>query len=199
MKPSKPQKDNPGMNAVLLVVLFLIIVPVVLFVAVRFVHPGTGATSAEPAASGSGETVKNAPEEHRVRHTGSRSARQEAEAVRTSDVPPDPESVADPEPVADPKPFDSAIGAINPHGRGKQAMPYRPDEVPGDSGVVVQYAGSPDDMAGAPLPPPQEDLWGGRTPTPIPPANMRGIGGVRRVDPDDPFFRQDIPNPFGNR
>ena len=31
---------------------------------------------------------------------------------------------------------------------------------------------------------------------PITPENMRGIGGARRIDPDDPFFRQDIPNPF---
>jgi hypothetical protein len=90
------------------------------------------------------------------------------------------------------------VGAVVPNApRSKKATPYPPGEVPGDSGVIVQYAGSPDDMVSRPQPPPPQDgLWGGRTPTPIPPANMRGIGGVRRIDPNDPFFQQDIPNPF---
>ena len=102
------------------------------------------------------------------------------------------------------------VGAVIPNApRSKQATPYPPGTVPGDSGIVVQYAGSPDDMVSGPqplspddmdrghlLPPPDDDPWGGAVLPPIPPENMRGIGGVRRIDPNDPFFQQDIPNPF---
>ena len=88
------------------------------------------------------------------------------------------------------------VGAISPYAtRSKQATPYPPGTVPGDSGIVPQLAVPPEPVDEVP---PQDDLWGGRTLPPIPPENMRGIGGVRRIDPDDPFFQQPIPNPFNN-
>ena len=87
------------------------------------------------------------------------------------------------------------VGAISPYAtRSKQAVPYEPGTVPGDSGVLVQYAGSPDDMGNGPQP---ADPWEGKMGVPIRPD--AGIGGVRRVDSNDLFFQQDIPNPFVNQ
>ena len=93
------------------------------------------------------------------------------------------------------------IGAIStdPTRKTKQMTPYAPGTVPGDSGIVPQLAEPPDDMdRGHVSPPPDDDPWGGAVLPPMTPEQMRGIGGVRRIDPTDPFFQQDIPNPFAN-
>ncbi len=180
------------MKIVFIVILLLIILPLILFILVQFAPPKVNATSAGSDGAVDPGTERTAARERYARHTAEHAARQESREAAVSisyDADPEPER------------FDGAIGAINPNAtRTKRATPYPPGEVPGDSGVIVNYAGSPDDMMDAPPPPsPQEDIWGGRTPAPIPPANMRGIGGVRRIDPNDPFFQQDIPNPFVDR
>ena len=169
--------SKPWMKVIFIIVLLLIILPLVLFVLIQFAppirdQPGTADKSDSKSAT-----------------TGERRAKRETRAVRQETTVMETE----PEPVWE-------IGAIStdPTRKTKQMTPYAPGTVPGDSGVMVQYAGSPDDMVSGPVPPPEEDLWGGRTMPPIPPEDMRGIGGVRRIDPDDPFFRQDIPNPFAN-
>ena len=76
--------------------------------------------------------------------------------------------------------------------------PYAPGTVPGDSGIVPQLAEPPDDMESGSQPLPPDDPWGGAVMPPMTPEQMRGIGGARRIDPNDPFFQQDIPNPFAN-
>lgn len=191
MSPSSMQKNKSTTKTVILIVLLLTFLPLALFFLVQFAPPREAGPSAEPVPSGKTTASKrSASTEHRA-------VRQDVKTTHTATVPhgmaPDPDMTA----------FDSSndisivgAGAVVPNApRGKRATPYPPGEVPGDSGVMVNYAGSPDDMVSGPQPT-QDDLWGGRTATPIPPANMRGIGGVRRIDPNDPFFQQDIPNPF---
>lgn len=67
------------------------------------------------------------------------------------------------------------IGAIStdPMRMTKQATPYEPGTVPGDSGVMVQYVGSPDDMVSGPQPLPPDDPWDGAVLPPITPEKMR--------------------------
>ena len=176
-------ESKSGMKAVFIIVLLLIVLPLVLLVLVQFAPRKEVPSSEGAVAAGAAEAKTTAAQERRARREN-RAARQETTVIET-----------EPEPV----PVFEEVGAISPYAtRGKKATPYPPDQVPGDSGIVVQYAGSPDDMASGPVPPPQDDLWGGAVLPPIPPENMRGIGGVRRIDPDDPFFQQDIPNPFAN-
>ena len=192
MSPSSMQENKSTVKIVILIVLLLTLLPLALFILIQFAPPREAGTSAEPAPSDETTVSKrSAATEHRA-------ARQEVKTTHTANVP--HEVTPDPDMTENDSPNDVSVvgaGAVVPNApRGKRATPYPPGEVPGDSGVIVQYAGSPDDMVSGPQPPPQDDLWGGRTPTPISPANMRGIGGVRRVDPNDPFFQQDIPNPF---
>lgn len=189
--------NKSTLKIIFLIVLLLTILPLALFILVQFMPPRETSTSGGPSASESSDKTAT-----RERHAGRVEARtvrheyrEEDTAIVEYDMTPNP-GLTEGE-LADRR--NGIVGAINPNGRGKQATPYRPDEVPGDSGVMVQYAGSPDDMIGAPPPPQENDLWGGRPAMPIPPENMRGIGGVRRIDPNDPFFQQDIPNPFANR
>ena len=193
MNQSSMQENKSTLKIIILIVLLLTILPLALFILVQFAPPrevGAG-TSAEPVPSDAATASKrSAATEHRA-------ARQEVKTTHTSTVP---HGVAsDPDMVELDSSNDISVvgaGAVVPNApRSKQATPYKPGTVPGDSGVIVQYAGSPDDMVSGPQPT-QDGLWGGRTATPIPPANMRGIGGVRRIDPNDPFFQQDIPNPF---
>ena len=199
-------QPNTGMKIVFVVVLLLIILPLALFALLRIAPPiqdapasaasGKTAESAESARTGSGRV---ATRERRDRNEARTAVREETTVV-------EPEEAPEPGPNWE-------IGAISPNATHfKKASPYPPGEVPGDSGLVVQYAGSPDDMVSGPLPPvpsddmmngpqppvPADDPWGGRTLPPISPENMRGIGGVRRVDPNDPFFRQPIVNPFAD-
>ena len=184
MSPSHMQENKSMVKLIFLIVLLLTILPLVLFILVQFAPPRESGTAAEPVPSGEAAASKRSPAaEHRA-------ARQEVKTTHTANVPhgmaPDPDDIS----VV-------GVGAVVPNApRSKQATPYEPGTVPGDSGIIVNYAGSPDDMASGPQPLPPDDPWGGAVLPPITPENMRGIGGTRRIDPDDPFFRQDIPNPF---
>jgi len=171
--------SKPWMKVLFIIVLFLILLPLVLFALMQFVHPVP--VQNEPVPAESSDSGSDATRERRANRE-KRTVRKETTVIES-----------EPTPVWE-------IGAIStdPTRKTKQAIPYEPGTVPGDSGVMVQYAGSPDDMMSGPVPPPPDDLWGGEVLPPIPPENMRGIGGVRRIDPNDPFFRQDIPNPFAN-
>jgi len=177
-------ESKSGMKIVFIIVLLLIVLPLLLLVLVQFAPAKVAPAPEGSAAAEAADARKTSAQERRARREN-RAARQETTIVETA---------------PDPVPVFEEVGAISPYAtRGKQATPYPPDQVPGDSGVLVQYAGSPDDpMSGPVPPPPQDDLWGGQTLPSIPPENMRGIGGVRPIDPNDPFFQQDIPNPFNN-
>ncbi len=208
MVQTKIQNNGFPVKAAIVIVLLLTILPLLLFILVQFAPPVGSAPSAGPSASAEPASGRSAAAERRAQRAENRAARQEAKTTHTATVPhgmaPDPLDMApDPGPAEFGPPEDISVvgvGAVVPNApRGKRATPYPPGEVPGDSGIVPHYAGSPDDPVGAPPPPPpapEDDLWGGRPAAPIPPANMQGIGGVRRIDPNDPFFQQDIPNPF---
>jgi hypothetical protein len=169
--------SKPWMKLIFIIVLLLMILPLVLFALIQFAPP----VQDKPGTADDSEPKSTTTRERRAKREN-RVARQEMTVIEQ-----------------EPDQNFEGVGAVVPNApRSKQATPYRPGTVPGDSGVMVQYAGSPDDMVSGPVPPPQDDLWGGRTMQPIPPENMRGIGGVRRIDPSDPFFQQDIPNPFAN-
>ena len=174
-------ESKTGMKLVFIVVLLLIILPLAIFAVLRCFPPVPDeSASANTAASEDADTARTTARERRARHE-TRTVREETTVVET----------------AEPEPFFEEVGAISPNAmRGKQATPYEPGTVPGDSGVLVQYVGSPNDGMSGPQPIPPDDPWGGAVLPPIPPENMRGIGGVRRVDPNDPFFQQEIPNPF---
>ena len=174
-------ESKTGMKLVFIVVLLLIILPLAIFAVLRSFPPvPEDSASANTAASEDADTARPATRERRTRHEN-RAVRQETTVVET----------------AEPEPFFEEVGAISPNAmRGKQATPYEPGTVPGDSGVLVQYAGSPNDGMSGPEPIPPDDPWGGAVMPPMTPEQMRGIGGVRRVDPNDPFFQQEIPNPF---
>ena len=172
--------SKTGMKVIFIIVLLLILLPLVLLLLVQFAPPKE-APQDESDIADSSETGKAA--------LGNRQARREKRAAKQETAVIEPE----PAPVLE-------IGAIStdPTRKTKQATPYEPGTVPGDSGVMVQYAGSPDDMVSGPVPTPPDDPWGGAVLPPMTPEQMRGIGGVRRIDPNDPFFQQDIPNPFAN-
>ena len=173
-------ESKTGMKLVFIVVLLLIILPLAIFAFLRCFQPvpESSATSGT-AVSQDADTEKSTARERRARHE-TRTVREETTVVET----------------ADPDPVFEEVGAISPYRDGKKATPYAPGEVPGDSGIVPNYAGSPDDGMSGPEPIPPDDPWGGAVMPPMTPEQMRGIGGVRRVDPNDPFFQQDIPNPF---
>ena len=174
-------ESKTGMKLVFIVVLFLIILPLAIFAFLRCFQPvpESSATSGT-AVSQDADTEKSTARERRARHE-TRTVREETTVVETTD----------------PAPFFEEVGAISPYAtRGKQATPYAPGTVPGDSGVVVHAVGSPNDGMSGPEPIPPDDPWGGAVLPPMTPEQMRGIGGVRRVDPNDPFFQQNIPNPF---
>ena len=176
-------ESKTGMKLVFIVVLILIILPLAIFAVLRC-FPPVPEESSTPATSEDAGTERSTAGERRARRE-TRAVRQETTVVETAVVE-----------TADPDPFFEEIGAISPYRDGKKATPYAPGEVPGDSGIVVNYAGSPDDGISGPEPIPPDDPWGGAVMPPMTPEQMRGIGGVRRVDPNDPFFQQDIPNPF---
>lgn len=195
MIETKLQGNRFPVQAAIVIVLLLTILPLALFILIQFIAPAESASSAGVADETASGTAPAA--ERRVRRMETRTVRQEAKTTHAEAVPhgmaPDPD-MADSGFQEDISVV--GVGAVVPNApRSKRATPYPPGTVPGDSGIMVQYAGSPDDMASGPQPP-QDDPWGGRTMAPIPPSNMGGIGGVRRIDPDDPFFQQDIPNPF---
>jgi len=169
--------SQSGMKVIFIVILLLIVLPLALLVLIQFVPPvqEEAPASNESAAADRSDARSVMTRERHVRNEN-RTVRRETPVTETVQVP-----------------FEE-VGAISPYAtRSKQATPYPPGTVPGDSGVLVQYAGSPDDMTSGPQP---DDPWEGRSVVPIRPG--MGIGGVKRVDPDDPFFQQDIPNPFAD-
>ena len=178
-------ESKTGMKLVFIVVLLLIILPLAIFAFLRCFPPvpGESATS-NSTASEDADTARTTARERRARHEN-RAVREETTVVETAVVE-----------TADPAPVFEEVGAISPYRDGKKATPYAPGEVPGDSGIVPNYAGSPDDGMSGPEPIPPDDPWGGAVLPPMTEGQMRGIGGARRVDPNDPFFQQDIPNPF---
>jgi hypothetical protein len=188
--------NKSTLKIIFLVVLLLTILPLTLFILVQFAPPQEPATSDDSTATESSAEKTTAQERH-ARRVEARTVRRESQDEITATVEYDtaPKPGLTPGEIADRR--NGIVGAINPNGIGKQVT-FLPDSDPGDSGVMVQYAGSPDDLISAP-PPPEDDLWGGRPATPIPPENRRGIDGVRLIDPNDPFFQQEIPNPFINR
>lgn len=190
--------NKSTLKIVFLVVLLLTILPLAFFILVQFAPPREPATSGESTATESTVDKTTAKERH-ARRAEARTVHNEDQEEFTAtveyDVAPNPGLTAGE--IADRR--NGIVGAINPNGRGKQATPYRPDEVPGDSGIMVQYAGSPDDGVSGPEPIPPDDLRGGAVLPPMTPGQRNGIGGVRLIDPNDPFFQQEIPNPFINR
>ena len=170
------KRSNPWMKVIFIIVLLLILLPLLLFALIQFAPP----VQDEPGTADNSDSRSTTIRERRTKRE-TRVVQQETEVI-------------EPEPVWE-------IGAIStdPTRKTKQMTPYAPGTVPGDSGIIVQYAGSPDDMMSGPVPPPpDDDPWGGAVLSPMTPEQMRGIGGVRRIDPNDPFFQQDIPNPFAN-
>ena len=177
MNPSKS-----WMNVIFIIVLLLILLPLALFVLVQFAPPEEAPAQDETGIADSSKTGSITARTRQARREN-RAAKQE-----TAIIEPEPEQ------------YFEGVGAVVPNApRSKQATPYRPGTVPGDSGIVPQLVVEPpDDMVSGSVPPPEDDLWGGRTLPPMTPEQMRGIGGVRRIDPNDPFFQQDIPNQFAN-
>lgn len=169
--------SKPWMKIIFIIVLLLTLLPLVLFALVRF---------APPVQDKPGTAEKNDSGRTTIRE---RRARREKIVSRQETTVPETE----------PDQNFEGVGAVVPNAiRSKRMTPYEPGTVPGDSGVIVDYAGSPDDLASGPQPPPQADLRSGRTMPQFSPENMRGIGGARRIDPNDPFFQQNIPDPFAD-
>ena len=167
--------SKPWMKVIFIIVLLLIILPLVLFALVQFTPP----VQDQPGTADNSDSKSTTTRE--------RLAKRETRAVKQETV------VIEPGPVWE-------IGAIStdPTRKTKQMTPYAPGTVPGDSGIVPQVAEPPDDMESGPQPLPPDDPWGGAVLPQMTPEQMRGIGGARRIDPNDPFFQQDIPNPFAN-
>jgi len=187
--------NKSTLKIVFLVVLLLTFLPLALFILVQFAPPREPATSVDSTVTESTADKTTAQERH-ARRVEARTVHRESQDEITATVEYDvaPKSGLTAGEIADRR--NGIVGAINPNGIGKQVT-FLPDSDPGDSGVMVQYVGSPDDMISAP--PPEDDLWGGAVLPPMTPEQMRGIGGVRLIDPNDPFFQQEIQNPFINR
>ena len=144
------------MKVVFIIVLLLILFPLALFVLVQFALPEEAPAQNEAGIADSAETG-SAKVRTRQAKRENRAARQE-----TAVIEPEPAPVWE-------------IGAIStdPTRETKRATPYEPGTVPGDSGVMVQYVGSPDDMVSGPQPLPPDDPWDGAVLPPITPENMR--------------------------
>ena len=149
-------KSKTGMKLVFIVVLLLIILPLAIFALLRCFPPVPG-ESADPGVSSAEEA------EPRRTRTVERRARHENRVVRIETTTMEQE---------EPAPVFEAVGAIDPNATHfKKATPYPPGTVPGDSGVVVNYAGSPGDGVSGPQPIPPDDPWGGPVQLPIPQGN----------------------------
>ena len=149
-------KSKTGMKLVFIVVLLLIILPLAIFALLRCFPPVPG-ESADPGVSSAEEA------EPRRTRTVERRARHENRVVRIETTTMEQE---------EPAPVFEAVGAIDPNATHfKKATPYPPGTVPGDSGVVVNYAGSPGDGVSGPRPIPPDDPWGGAVQLPIPQGN----------------------------
>ncbi len=173
--------SKTAMKVIFIIVLLLILLPLALLLLVQFAPPQEAPTQDEAGIADSTETKSAAVKTHQARREN-RAAKQETVVIES-----------EPEPMWE-------IGAIStdPTRKTKQATPYAPGTVPGDSGIVPQIAEPPDDMDRGHQSP-DYDPWGGAVLPPMTPEQMRGIGGARRVDPNDPFFQREIQNPFANR
>ena len=142
--------SKPWMKVIFIIVLLLIILPLVILALIKFAPP----VQDQPGTADKKTDSQSTTTRERRAKRETRVVKQETEAI-------------EPEPVWE-------IGAIStdPTRKTKQMTPYAPGTVPGDSGVMVQYAGSPDDMVSGPVPPPQDDLWDRGPMPPIPPENM---------------------------
>ena len=174
--------SRTGMKVVFIIVLLLILLPLAILVLVQFASPKEAPVQDETGGMTDNSETRSVTVKTRQARLENRAAKQE-----TTVIEPDPAPVWE-------------IGAIStdPTRETKQATPYEPGTVPGDSGVMVQYVGSPNDMESGPQPLPPDDPWDGGVLPPITPEKMRCIGGVRRIDPSDPFLQQNILNPFAN-
>lgn len=149
-------KSKTGMKLVFIVVLLLIILPLAIFALLRCFPPVPG-ESADPGVSSAEEA------EPRRTRTVERRPRHENRVVRIETTTMEQE---------EPAPVFETVGAIDPNATHfKKATPYPPGTVPGDSGVVVNYAGSPGDGVSGPQPIPPDDPWGGAVQLPIPQGN----------------------------
>ncbi len=148
--------SKTGMKVIFIIVLLLILLPLALLVLVQFAPQKEAPAQNEAGIADSTEN-KSAAVRTRQAKRENRVAKQEMVVIET-----------EPAPVLE-------IGAIStdPTRKTKQATPYRPGTVPGDSGVMVQYVGSPDDMVSGPQPLPPDDPWDGAVLPPITPENMR--------------------------
>ena len=148
--------SKTGMKVIFIIVLLLILLPLALLLLVQFAPPQEAPAQEEAGIADSTE--------NRSATAKTRQARRENRVAKQETVVIEPE----PAPVVE-------IGAIStdPMRMTKQATPYEPGTVPGDSGVMVQYAGSPDDMMSGPQPLPPDDPWGGAVLPPMMPENMR--------------------------
>ena len=173
--------SKPWMKTIFIIVLLLILLPLALLLLMQFAPPQEAPAQDEAGIADSSETERAAVRTRQAKREN-RAAKEETVVIES-----------EPEPVRE-------IGAIStdPTRKTKQATPYAPGTVPGDSGIVPQVAEPPDDMASGPQPLSPDDPWGGAVLPPMTPEQMRGIGGARRIDSNDPFFQQDIPNPFAN-
>ena len=174
--------SKTGMKVIFIIVMLLILLPLVLLLLVQFAPPQEAPAQDEAGIADSTENRRATAKTRQARREN-RAAKQETVVIES-----------EPTPVVE-------IGAIStdPTRKTKQATPYAPGTVPGDSGIVPQLAEPPDAMdRGHQSPLPDDDPWGGAVLPPMTPEQMRGIGGVRRIDPNDPFFQQEIPNPFAN-
>lgn len=148
-------ESKTGMKLVFIVVLLLIILPLAIFALLRC-FPPVPEDSATSNIAASEDTRRTTARERRARH--------ENRVVRIETTTMEQE---------EPAPVFEAVGAIDPNATHfKKATPYEPGTVPGDSGVVVRYAGSPDDGVSGPQPIPPDDPWGGAVMPPISPENM---------------------------
>ena len=128
-------ESKTWMKVILIIVLLLIAISLAIFIFIQFAPREVPAqVEAVTAEASDGKTAA-----HRERH-----ARRENRTARQDTTSLDSEQDQ----------FFEEVGAVVPNApRSKQATPYRLGTVPGDSGVMVQYAGSPDDMASGPQPP----------------------------------------------
>ena len=171
--------SKTAMKVIFIIVLLLILLPLALLLLVQFAPPQEAPAQDEAGIADS--TEKSAAVKTHQARRENHVAKQETVVIES-----------EPEPVWE-------IGAIStdPTRKTKQMTPYAPGTVPGDSGIVPQIAEPPDDMDRGHQSP-DYDPWGGAVLPPMTPEQMRGIGGARRVDPNDPIFQREIQNPFAN-
>ena len=144
--------SKPWMKVIFIIVLLLIILPLVLFALIQLAP----SVQDQPGTAGNSDSKSTTTRERRAKRE-TRAVRQETTVMET-----------------EPEQNFKGVGAVVPNApRSKQATPYEPGTVPGDSGVMVQYVGSPDDMGSGPQPFPPDDPWDGAVMPPIPPENMR--------------------------